>query len=231
MEVRRQKTDLDSFLKDIHKIINELQSTDGKQYDANDARKVILLGLQNELQFYSLSIRLSKKLLNDDFYKNENLKVPQKNDDFQTILDSHLHSTSLSFLLLIATHFENYLRLVASSRGLEKYSISDTFKEFKTPLGLSDEDENCFKVLFNIRNSFHNGGFFGYPDITLKISEIEFKFVKNEIVSFPNNMSFMDNNLFIIKNLVPIVNKINLTTKSWGAVEHNYSKIKFLDEL
>lgn len=231
MEVRRHKIDLDSFLRETHRMISELQSIEGNQYDANDARKVILLGLQNELQFYSLSIRLSKSLLNNDFYKNENLKVPQKNDDFQTILDSHLQSTSLSFLFLIATHFENYLRLVASSRSLEKLNISKTFEALKSLLQLSDEDENCFKVLFNIRNSFHNGGFFGHPDVTIKIREIEFNFVKNEIVSFPNNMSFMDNNLFIIKNLVPIINKINQSTNSWEKVEHNYSKIKFLDEL
>lgn len=229
MKKKRVKVELESILVQLQGLILKLGSAEGSQYYKSDARKVILIGLQNELQFYSLSIRLSRNLEHQEFFESEKLKTPSETDR-QIILDNHLHSVSVSFLILIVTHFENYLRLVAANRNSEKHSVSKTFDALKLEFNLTENDKNFFKTIFNIRNSFHNGGFFGHSDETTQIDEVSYKFENGQVVNFPNKMSFIENNLFLIDYLISFVSKMNELTKSVSLIEHNYSKIQFLDE-
>jgi hypothetical protein len=232
MEVINVKIELNSVIKELDKLNSIL--SDHFQNDIfqnNDTRKIVFIGLRNELQYKLLSIMLSKNLLDIDFYKNQGIKTENIDDVFlQKALDNHLRSITISFFILFVTHFENYIRLVANYFGLEKFTISKTFNELKTRIQLDHEDENLFKIVFNIRNSFHNGGFFSHENTALIFKDREYLFVKNQIVTFPNHISFVENNLFLAESLIQLVIKINKLTNDIDFIEHNYSKITLSHE-
>jgi hypothetical protein len=119
---------------------------------------------------------------------------------------------------------ENYLRLIASQKNINHFKISKTIKNVSEVYGISEESLKLLKILLNLRNSMHDGGFFNHDDeiITYKNENFEFRKGKPILlggIPFNIYLSFE-----ILENLIV---ELNENSKGEDFIEHNYSNLKF----
>jgi len=231
MKISYNKVDM---LEMIHKIRNLIKKcsrlkTNSPRKD-NDIRKDIYTYLMQELQSLMLGIELSLYLQNNSFYhdwEGKTLDKKQMEDCKSLFLDFLFNG----FYFLFFVQVENYLRLIANSKHIQKEdnSIMKTFKNLAKEYNLSKEDENLFSIFSELRNLSHNGGFYSKENNkSIEFKEMKFNFEKGKSTGL--RFSVIENNIFIAEHIIDLIEKINQKTEKIDYIEDNYAKIDFTYE-
>jgi len=201
---------------------------DNSNHRENDIRKDIFIYMVSELQFLMLGIMLSKELTSYECFwsKWKNSSIQEKT--MKNHQGDFLNSLYNGFYFLFFVRVENYLRLIANHIQKEEISIMKTFKNLAKEYNLSKEDENLFSIFSELRNLSHNGGFYNKENKSIEFKRKEFNFEKGKSTILP--FSMIENNIFIAKHIIDLIEKINQKTEKIDYIENNYAKIEFTYE-
>ena len=233
-----EKEKVHSPLIDIKKKVKELnalakrseENFDSSNYRENDARKDIFKYIMSELQFLMLGIMLSEELTNNECFWSKWSNNPLQEEIMKKHQDDFLNSLYNGFYFLFFVQVENYLRLIANHNHIkkEKFSIMETFNNLAKEYNLSKEDENLFSIFSELRNLSHNGGFYIKENKSIEFKGYKFIFKKGKSPKLPFPM--IENNIFIAKHIIDLIEKINQKTEKIDYIEDNYAKIEFTYE-
>ena len=226
MKIPVYQIDLNKIINDLNEInlrCNELKSK--STFPENDVRNMIFTLFSIEIQFILLSVTLSKNLTDINFYKDNGYNI--ENIDEESLGNSiyqHTSSLSNSFFILIFVQLENYLRLIASHKNINHFKISKTITNISEKYGITEESLKLLKILLNLRNSMHDGGFFNHIDDTIIYKGQNFEFLKGK----PILMGGIPFNIYLsFEILENIITQVNENTKAEEFIEHNYANLKF----
>ena len=231
-----EKEKVHSPLIDIKKKVKELnalakrseENFDSSNYRENDARKDIFKYIMSELQFLMLGIMLSQELTNNECFWSKWSNNPLQEEIMKKHQDDFLNSLFNGFYFLFFVQVENYLRLIANCINKEKKSIMETFRNLAKEYNLGKEEEDLFYMFSELRNLSHNGGFYSNKNKSIEFKGYKFIFEKGKSPKLPFPM--IENNIFIAKHIIDLIEKINQKTENIGYIEHNYAKIEFTYE-
>lgn len=226
MKIPIHQVDLNKIIVDLNKLnqrCNELKSK--SIFAENDVRIMIYTLFSIEIQYILLSVTLSKNLKDINFYKDNGYSIENIDEVFlQNSIYQHTASLSNSYFILIFVQLENYLRLIASHKNINHFKISQTIKNISDTYGITEESLKLLKILLNLRNSMHDGGFFNHNDDTITYKEQNFKFLKGK----PILLGGIPFNIYLsFEILENIITQVNENTKTENFIEHNYANLKF----
>lgn len=206
------------------------ENFDSSNYRENDARKDIFKYIMSELKFLMLGIMLSQELTNNECFWSKWSNNPLQEEIMKKHQDDFLSSLFNSFYFLFFVQVENYLRLIVNPNHNNKkeFPIMKIFKDLVNEYNLSKEDENLFSIFSELRNLSHNGGFYSKENKSIEFKGYKFIFEKGKSPKLPFPM--IENNIFIAKHIIDLIEKINQKTENIGYIEHNYAKIEFTYE-
>lgn len=226
MNISANQVNLNKIIDDLcalNKKCNDFKSE--SVFPSDDARTIIFTLFSMEIQYLLLSVTLSKRLKDVNFYKDNGYKTDKIDEVFlENSIYQYLSSLSNSYFILIFVQLENYLRLIASNKNIDCFTISKTIKNLDNHYGISQDNKSLMQILLNIRNSMHDGGFFNHEVHKITYRGREFNFSKGKPISFggiPNNIYLTSE---ILENLITELNK---KTREVEFIEHNYSNLKF----
>ena len=231
-----EKEKVHSPLIDIKKKVKELnalakrseENFDSSNYRENDTRKDIFKYIMSELQFLMLGIMLSEELTNNECFWSKWSNNPLQEEIMKKHQDDFLNSLFNGFYFLFFVQVENYLRLIANCINKEKKSIMETFRNLAKEYNLGKEEEDLFYIFSELRNLSHNGGFYSKENKSIEFKGYKFIFEKGKSPKLPFRM--IENNIFIAKHIIDLIEKINQKTEKIDYIEDNYAKIEFTYE-
>lgn len=221
-----QKIDLNQQIRDINNINQVcLQLKKESHFHDNDTRNMIFTLFNLEIQFLLLSTTLSKNLTNVDFYKENGYNVENIDDTFlENSIYQYVSAVSNSYFILIYVQLENYLRLIALHKGLSHININLVITNLKNTFGLSDDNMKLLKIIFNLRNSMHNGGYHSHKDDTINYKDHDYIFEQGKPILL-GGIAF---NVFLTSEILNfLIVEINKNTSGEEFIEHNYAKLSF----
>ena len=226
MKIPVHQINLDKIVKDLNELNQRCIELKCKStFPENDVRTMIFTLFSMEIQFILLSVTLSKNLKDINFYKDNGYNIENIDNTFlDNSIYQYISSLSNSYFILIFVQLENYMRLIASQKNINHFKISTTIKNISEKYGISEENLNLLKILLNLRNSMHDGGFFNHDDDTITYKNENFEFRKGKPIllggiHFNTYLSFE-----IIENIIV---ELNENSKGEDFIEHNYSNLKF----
>jgi hypothetical protein len=182
----------------------------------------------SELQFLMLGIMLSEELTNNECFWSKWSNNPLQEEIMKKHQDDFLNSLFNGFYFLFFVQVENYLRLIANCINKEKKSIMETFRNLAKEYNLGKEEEDLFYIFSELRNLSHNGGFYSKENKSIEFKGYKFIFEKGKSPKLPFPM--IENNIFIAKHIIDLIEKINQKTEKIDYIEDNYAKIEFTYE-
>lgn len=223
-KVTVKKVKIDDIINDINDLNQKcLTKRNESIYQDNDARSLIFILLSGYAQNLLLSLTLSKELQEIEFYEKGGYKTENIDTDYMDkVVSNYINGTSNSFLILVFVQIENYLRIIAKHKGICDYKISKTIKNIVKEFGLNANNIELWKILSNVRNSMHNGGFFGHNDDVINYKGTNYKFVKNTPINYasPSDILFFVNEL-----LDNLISELNEKSNTESYIEHNYANL------
>ena len=224
-----EKEKVHSPLIDIKKKVKELnalakrseENFDSSNYRENDTRKDIFKYIMSELQFLMLGIMLSEELTNNECFWSKWSNNPLQEEIMKKHQDDFLNSLFNGFYFLFFVQVENYLRLIANCINKEKKSIMETFRNLAKEYNLGKEEEDLFYIFSELRNLSHNGGFYSKENKSIEFKGYKFIFEKGKSPKLPFPM--IENNIFIAKHIIDLIEKINQKTEKIDYIEDNYA--------
>ena len=226
MKIPVIQLNLDKIIKDLNDLNQRCIELKSKSpFPENDVRTMIFTLFSIEIQFILLSVTLSKNLKDINFYKDNGYNIENIDDTFlDNSIYQYIGSLSNSYFILMFVQLENYLRLIASQKNINHFKISRTITNVSQAYGISEESLKLLKILLNLRNSMHDGGFFNHDDDTITYKNENFEFRKGEPIilgGIPFNIYL---SFEILENLIV---ELNENTKGEDFIEHNYANLKF----
>jgi hypothetical protein len=173
---------LDKIIVDLNELnqrCNEIKSK--STFPENDVRTMIFTLFSLEIQFILLSVTLSKNLKDINFYKDNGYNIDSIDDTFlENSIYQHISSLSNSYFILMFVQLENYIRLIATKKNINDFKISKTIASITETYGINIENQKLLKIILNLRNSMHDGGFFNHNDETILYKDQNFEFRKGQ---------------------------------------------------
>ena len=119
---------------------------------------------------------------------------------------------------------ENYIRLIATKKNINDFKISKTIASITETYGINIENQKLLKIILNLRNSMHDGGFFNHNDETILYKDQNFEFRKGQ----PILLGGIPFNIYLsFEILENIIVELNENTKVEDFIEHNYANLNF----
>lgn len=217
---------LDKIIVDLNELnqrCNELKSK--STFPENDVRTMIFTLFSLEIQFILLSVTLSKNLKDINFYKDNGYNIDSIDDTFlENSIYQHISSLSNSYFILMFVQLENYIRLIATKKNINDFKISKTIASITETYGINIENQKLLKIILNLRNSMHDGGFFNHNDETILYKDQNFEFRKGQ----PILLGGIPFNIYLsFEILENIIVELNENTKVEDFIEHNYANLNF----
>lgn len=217
---------LDKIIVDLNELnqrCNELKSK--STFPENDVRTMIFTLFSLEIQFILLSVTLSKNLKDINFYKDNGYNIDSIDDTFlENSIYQHISSLSNSYFILMFVQLENYIRLIATKKNINDFKISKTIASITETYGINIENQKLLKIILNLRNSMHDGGFFNHNDETILYKDQNFEFCKGQ----PILLGGIPFNIYLsFEILENIIVELNENTKVEDFIEHNYANLNF----
>lgn len=226
MKIPVHQINLDKIIKDLNELNQRCIELKSKSvFPKNDVRTMIFTLFSMEIQFILLSVTLAKNLKDINFYKNNGYNIENIDDTFlDNSIYQYIDSLSNSYFILMFVQLENYLRLIASQKNINNFKISKTITNISKNYGISEKNLNLLKILLNLRNSMHNGGFFNHDDETITYKNKNFEFSKGK----PIRLGGIPFNIYLSFEIIEnIIVELNDNTKGEDFIEHNYANLKF----
>lgn len=226
MKIPVHQINLDKIIKDLNELNQRCIELKSKSvFPKNDVRTMIFTLFSMEIQFILLSVTLAKNLKDINFYKNNGYNIENIDDTFlDNSIYQYIGSLSNSYFILMFVQLENYLRLIASQKNINNFKISKTITNISKNYGISEKNLNLLKILLNLRNSMHNGGFFNHDDETITYKNKNFEFSKGK----PIRLGGIPFNIYLSFEIIEnIIVELNDNTKGEDFIEHNYANLKF----
>lgn len=210
-------------LNELNQRCNELKSK--STFPENDVRTMIFTLFSLEIQFILLSVTLSKNLKDINFYKDNGYNIDSIDDTFlENSIYQHISSLSNSYFILMFVQLENYIRLIATKKNINDFKISKTIASITETYGINIENQKLLKIILNLRNSMHDGGFFNHNDETILYKDQNFEFRKGQ----PILLGGIPFNIYLsFEILENIIVELNENTKVEDFIEHNYANLNF----
>ena len=223
-----QKFDLNKQIGEINDLNQKcLELKNECQYRSDDTRNMIFTLFNLEIQFLLLSTTLSKNLTDVNFYKQNNYKVDNIDENYlETSIYQYISSLSNSYFILMYVQLENYLRLIALHKNIHHININQIVGNFQNTFGLSDDNMNLLKIIFNLRNSMHNGGYHTHKDAAIHYKDRQFIFEKGKPI-FLGEIGIVFFTFLTSEVLTSLIVEINKNTSGEEFIEHNYAKLDF----
>lgn len=217
---------LDKIIVDLNELnqrCNEIKSK--STFPENDVRTMIFTLFSLEIQFILLSVTLSKNLKDINFYKDNGYNIDSIDDTFlENSIYQHISSLSNSYFILMFVQLENYIRLIATKKNINDFKISKTIASITETYGINIENQKLLKIILNLRNSMHDGGFFNHNDETILYKDQNFEFRKGQ----PILLGGIPFNIYLsFEILENIIVELNENTKVEDFIEHNYANLNF----
>jgi len=176
--------------------------------------KIILLHLMDE-HFGDISLWELQKFQSQE----------QKNDFLNNRLYFIIIELRESLFINIFIRFENFVKLIAKSVGLNGDRINNLSKNLINKLNLNQEYKELINLFTYIRNLMHTEGFHTKPDITITYKGIDYEFFQNQPVTF-YDVEFLCEMLTEIKNLISEIIESN-DIKGKAEIGHTYENLTF----
>lgn len=226
MRIPVHELNLDNIILDLNELNQRcIELKSNSTFAENDVRTMIFALLSSEIQFVLLSVTLSKNLKEINFYEKNGYKIEGIDDKFrEDSISQYLISLSNSYFILIYVQLENYIRLIATKKKICNFKIGKTIKNIKEAYGISDDNLKLLKLILNLRNSMHDGGFFNHQDDTINYKGQNFEFRKGE----PILLGGIQFNIYLTIEIIEnIIVELNENSKTDEFIEHNYANLKF----
>lgn len=132
------------------------------------------------------------------------------------------------FLLIFFLRFENFIKLVSNSQGINGDRLNKLTKDLIKKLNLNNDYENLVDLVTYVRNTIHTEGFHTRQNVTISYKGKNFELKKDEPVTFYNE-DFLH---FLIEEVNKLVLEIINSTdvKEVALIEHTYSGLKHIYE-
>ncbi|SHE95472.1 hypothetical protein [Chryseobacterium sp. OV279] len=120
----------------------------------------------------------------------------------------------------IFLRFENFIKLIARSQGLNGEKLNKLTKDLIDKLGINIQYKDLVDLVTYIRNTIHTEGFHTKPDVTISYKGQDFELKQNNPVTFYNE-DFLH---FLISEISEFVMTVINTNdiKSIPLIEHTY---------
>lgn len=223
------KATIESFsIEDIINNLDNLCSSCNQLYaksnfQGNDVRKKVFYNLGHEIQHLGISFHLSKYILESEYPFN-NLKLEERQVQRNTFLDYSKENLIFRFF----SYTEAYLREIAKQKEITAQKINKIFIALseKTELRLTSNEVNLWKIFSYLRNSFHNMGHFIFEDNPILYKELEYKFIKNNLIEYASINHIL---YFVEEILENIILKININTEDIEYIPCKEINVLFID--
>lgn len=221
---RYDSNDIKNKIFELHNKCFELQ----KEFEFNDAdvRKVVFNLFSINCANLMYGFLLANELNKPQTYEIINIELPTENIE-KFLKDNSFNlfnSQHNNFFFSIFMDFENYLRIIALAYGFQKIRLFDTYTFLIKQLNLGDDFKKFMVLISRIRNSMHNAGFYSGDTDTISYIDKSYTFNKNEPVMYSN----IFDKLFYFEEILKYVQIINTSSRGVEDIEHNYSKINYL---
>jgi hypothetical protein len=161
------------------------------------------------------------------FYLHIHFKVDNIDDNYlQTSIYQYISSLSNSYFILMYVQLENYLRIIALHKNIHHININQIVGNLQGTFGLSDDNMNLLKIIFNLRNSMHNGGYHIHKDGTIIYKDREFKFEQGKPI-FLGEIGIAFFTFLTAEILNFLIIELNNNTSGEEFIEHNYANLSF----
>jgi len=150
--------------------------------------------------------------------KFENDKVKQ--NFLRNQLDFILSDLRENLFVNIFLRFENFIKLITRSQGLNGEKLNKLTKDLIDKLGINIQYKDLVDLVTYIRNTINTEGFHTKPDVTISYKVQDFELKQNNPVTFYNE-DFLHFLISEISEFVMIIITTN-DVKSISFIEHTY---------
>lgn len=225
-KINEEKIDGELLIEQLNELIQKnFNLMNNSIYKQDDCRNLIFQFLISEIQNYLLTIVLSKSLQKKSWFSENGLKSDNIDDEYiKSINSSFTNSNKDKFFISSYVQFEYFFRLVAIEYNCENRNIGTTVKDLLSSLEIDLKIYDLWKIFSHIRNSMHNGGFHNNKSENIIYKNIEYEFIKGNIITY----SSVKNIIYFIEEIINYL-IIPITEKSQDKylIQHTYSKLTF----
>jgi len=196
-------------------------------WNDNDARIYFFnaVGQHCLLHGYTAT-HIQENILNnkDNWKQNQTYFGSLNNDDFIKLVDTYSGLVRNNFFLDVVIEIEHAVRIFASQMipSIVEDSISVVKDKLIKQLNLDKEYLNLFGILFQIRNTIHNGGLHSATKTSLSFKGKTFDFVEKEA-----SQSSLENIEFLFKEVIVFLTELFelQVSKDISNMEHPYKRL------
>ncbi len=224
MKVAVKKINLDQLIEKLDKLNRKCKIKRGESpYSEKDARSLIFDLLSLYIQNWLLNVTLSKQLFDSEFYEKNGLGAID-DESMRKVHLNYFDDAKNSFFFLVFMQLENYFRLVANAQGINNWKITKLVEETIRVFDLNSDNIELWKIVRNLRNSIHNGGFSNHNGDPINYKGKTYEFKKNQPINYGSPSDY----LFFIEELINnLIVELNLKSSNIKIIEHNYANISF----
>jgi len=202
---------------------------DNSNYEDKDARRIIFQSLYTYIQNFHFNMIFSKSLMDIGFYEKNFGNASVDETSMRNVFENYIGGALDSLLVSTFTQVENYLRIIAKHKNIDDRYISTTLENLFKEFSLNPDNLELWKIISNVRNSMHNGGFFDNKKdiININYKGTNYEFIKNSPVNY---RSISDVLFFVNELLDSLISELNEKSNTESYIEHNYANLVIEEE-
>ena len=235
MEIKHSKTQIKDLV-DLYEDIRFIFSDSYKKIlplgydDLKDARNLFYKFAIEATQTNVILFHLIGEHFGDlKLWEKQNFQNEEEKDKFiVNRLSFIITDLRESLFVNIFLRFENFIKLVSNSQGINGDKLNKLTKDLIKKLNLNNDYENLVDLVTYVRNTIHTEGFHTRQNVTISYKGKNFELKKDEPVTFYNE-DFLH---FLIEEVNELVLEIINSTdvKAVALIEHTYSGLKHIYE-